>query len=274
MSGYDLDDEKPGMSKETNAMVAGVLYMLMAIYLFFMFFWRDEGREFVMFQFALVLIIISAIAIFLSLSHDLKFIPAKVSVYWMNFVSGILTMIVIVVMVKMFKDFSTGKYDFWDDVNVVVSVALGTIATYLLFNSMWYERKEPFVQDRVPISYLSGFAWAGLGGFFYFFFLDEPFTRYQDAIEVFYIGIALVIIAGLAVFFNLLDNTYFSPKWATKKHMNFVSGMMFGIILFIVLITALMYNAEPYEIWDTIRVMIATGIGAFAMATGVFSMGM
>jgi hypothetical protein len=263
-----------GISQDAKAMIAGSLYIFMGIYLFFMFIWRDEGREPIMLQFAIALIVISVFAVFLALAHDLKFMPAKVSIYWTNFISGMLVMIVIIVLIKIFKDYSTGKYDLWDDLNIIVSVALGTGATYLLLHSMFFEKKEDFVQDRVPISFLSGFAWAGLGGFFYYFFFDEPFTRYEDAQTIFWISILMVVIASMAVFFNLLDNTYFAPRWATKRHMFFLSGILFGIIVAIVLVTALMFNEDPYEIWDTIRVCVVAGIGGFSMASGVFSMGM
>jgi hypothetical protein len=268
------EPEEPKVSKDTYAMVAGLLYVIMGIYLFFMFIWRDGGREMIMLEFAITLIIISSVAVFLSLSHDLTFMPSKVSVYWTNFVAGVLTMIVAAIFIKIFKDFSSGKYDFFDDLNIIISVALGTGATYLLFHSMFYERKEPFVQDRVPISFLSGFAWAGLGGFFFYFFMEEPFTRYADAQTIFWIAMLMVIIACMAVFFNLLDNTYFAPSWATKRHMFLLSGVLLGVIIAIVLVTVLMFSADPYEIWDTLRVCVAGGIGAFAMASAVFSMGM
>jgi len=255
-------------------MVAGLLYVVMGLYLFFMFIWRDGGREIIMLKFAVSLMIISSVAVFLSLSHDLTIMPRKVSVYWTNFTAGILTMIMVVVLIKIFKDFSTGKYDLFDVLNIIISVALGTGATYLLFHSMFYEKKEPFVQDRVPMSFLSGFGWTGLGGFFFYFFIEEPFTRYTDARAIFWIAIFMVIIACLAVFFNLLDNTYFAPGWATKRHMFLLSGVLLGVIIAIVLVTVLMFSAEPYEIWDTLRVCVAGGIGAFAMASAVFSMGM
>lgn len=275
-SGEERGDtvEEKGWSKESLAMMAGILYMLMAIYLFFMFFWRDGGRELLMVEFAIVLIVLSVLAIFLSLSHDLRFMPAKVPVHWTNFTAGAITMVMVIVLIKVFKDFSSGPYDIWDDINIVVTVGLGASATYLLLHSMFFERKEPFVQDRVPTAFLSGFAWAGLGGFFYLLFMDEPFDRLGPAPEIFYMGIVLVIIASLAVFFNLLDDTYFAPTWATKKHMNFVSGILLGVILFLVLITALMFNSAPFEVWDTVRVSSVTGIAAFATATGVFSMGL
>jgi hypothetical protein len=221
-----------------------------------------------MVQFSITTVILAFVIIFLHLSHDLKFMPQKTPANGTNSVAGILTMVLIIIVIEIFKNYSTGKYDMLDGISVIIATLIAATALYLILHSLLYEKKEPGVHDKVPIAFQSGFAFAGMGAFFYFFFLTDPFSRPE---AVFYLGILMCVLGGLAVFFNQLDNTYFAPKWATKKHMNLVSGMILCVILFLILIVALTMNSEPYEIWDTLRIVIVASVSGFGTYAGMFA---
>ncbi len=252
-----------------GALAAGVL-----AFLYFTLLNRPgtdvPARPGVILLFTVACITLCVLAVFLRLFRDLTFVSEGAHSSWANWASGLLLMIVLLVVIKVFNHVGAPPYDLVDDLAVVTSTLMAGGAAYLLLHALAYQPKPRYGPDTDPMAVLSGFTYGGLAGFVYFLFLDSPFDRDPGVVTpVLAVSIVGIIVAGLVILFHRLDSTYFAPPWATKQRMNVISGMLLVILLFIYLNAWLSFYRPPYDSWDPIRIMSTSGITLLATWTGV-----
>jgi ABC-type transport system involved in cytochrome c biogenesis permease subunit len=135
------------LQKSTLALLSGVGFMAILVFLYFMI---DAERPGDVWGMCIVAIILSGLMTLFYLFDDLRIKPAFITRRNSNFVAGMLWLLVMVIIVIGFSSFTAPPtYQIWDGFRIFILALLSAFSVFLLLYSMFTEDASEDAGDDV-----------------------------------------------------------------------------------------------------------------------------
>lgn len=106
--------------------------------------------------------------------------------------------------------------------------------------------------DKSKLALISGIGFVALAIFFYFFVI-----RVWDTTQ-FILSVIGLIVAALVALFYLLDDLTIRPKNMTERGAHFLSGIFLGVLVLLIIITAMVFQDDILKAFPIFIIMIIT----------------
>jgi len=106
--------------------------------------------------------------------------------------------------------------------------------------------------DRSKLALLSGIGFVSLAIFLYFFVILTWDTM------LIMLSVTAIVVSALVALFYMLDDLRIRPKSMTERGAHFLAGMSLGVLVLLIISTAMVYQSDVLMAMPVFVVMIVT----------------